>query len=67
MGNNEFAMENDKMIEKGIVSFPEVSRVLSWWRIRKHERDVLLYDLQQEGYLKIIPYHGIMLKEGGQP
>jgi hypothetical protein len=50
----------------GIVSFPEVSRVSSWWGIRKHERDMLLYDLQQEGYLKIIPYHGIMLEGQGQ-
>jgi len=40
-----------------------VSRVFSCG-IRKEEHDDLLYDLQQGGYLKIIPYHGMILEKG---
>jgi hypothetical protein len=47
-----------------IISFPEVNRVLGWYKIRKAERDELLYGLQQDGYLKIVPYHGVILEEG---
>ncbi|NJD54405.1 MAG: hypothetical protein FIB07_16270 [Candidatus Methanoperedens sp.] len=45
-----------------IISFPEVKRILSWWRVQKQERDELLYDLRDEGFLEIIPFHGIRIK-----
>lgn len=47
-----------------IIPFPEISRVLSWWRIKKDERDDILYSLQQEGYLKVVPFRGVILEEG---
>jgi len=50
--------------KNGIIPFPEISRVLSWWRIRKEERDDILYNLQQEGYLKVVPFRGVILEEG---
>jgi len=49
-----------------IIPFPEVSRVLSWWRIRKEARDDILFALQEEGYLKIVNYRGVILEEGHQ-
>ncbi len=45
-----------------IIPFPEVKRILSWWRVQKQERDELLYDLKDEGFLEIIPFHGIRIK-----
>ena len=58
------ALKDRTYNKNGIIPFPEVSRVWSWWRVSKEERDELLYELQQDGYLRIIPYHGVRLEEG---
>lgn len=46
-----------------IISFPEVRRVLSWYQYGKEERDELLYELQEEGLIRIIPFHGLILED----
>lgn len=47
-----------------IISFKEAGRVLSWYRVGKDDMHDLLYELQQAGYLKVVPDHGIILEEG---
>lgn len=49
-----------------IVSFREAARALSYYRVKKDEMHELLYDLQQEGLVKIIPYHGFCWEEGAE-
>lgn len=45
-----------------IIPFNEVERIWSWFRIRKDERDRLIFELQQEGILRVVPYQGIILQ-----
>jgi hypothetical protein len=60
------ALRNRTYQKNRIIPFPEISRILSWWRIRKEERDDILFELQEQGYLKIVPFHGVILREEGK-
>lgn len=80
VSNNETVLEaNEAVIPKllhalrtrahsknNIIPFPEVSRIMSWWRITKKERDTILYILKQKGILKIVAFHGIILEGEGR-
>lgn len=53
--------------KKKLISFPEVERVLSYWRFRKFQRDELLHSLEEAGQIRIISFQGIILEEGVLP
>lgn len=66
------AEEEDKLLntlrfrtlkEKELVTFPEVSRVFSFWRIRRYQRNALLHSLEQRGKIRIIDYKGIIVND----
>ncbi len=56
-------LEKRAIRRKNIITFPEINRCFSWFRVRKSERDSILYDLQIEGKIKLVPYHGIILTQ----
>jgi hypothetical protein len=45
-----------------IIPFPEISRILSWYRIRRTERETFLYDWKEAGLIEVVPFHGIIIK-----
>lgn len=49
-----------------VISFPEARRVLSWYRVGRYEFNELLNDWQRSGYIKIVPFRGLIIKKGGQ-
>jgi hypothetical protein len=55
------ALETRGIWRNSILPFPEVKRVLSWFRLGKETRDELLHDLRERGIIEIIPYHGIKI------
>lgn len=56
-----FRTRTEKKTE--IIPFPELSKVLSWWKIRKDERFDILFALQKAGFLKIVAGHGVILEK----
>lgn len=57
---------NRSFKKNGLIPFHEVSRILSYWRIRKYQRDELLHALEKSGKIRIVNYEGIILQKGGK-
>lgn len=48
--------------EKKVLRFPEVYHTLSWlFHLKRSEAFAFLKELQDEGYIRIVPFHGIEL------
>lgn len=58
-----FALKTRAEKKKNVISFSEVRRVLSWYHFRKPEREELLYELKEEGIIRIVPFHGIVFRD----
>lgn len=51
--------------ENGKVRFPEINHLFSWlFHLNKKEIRSLLKELEEEGYIRIVPFHGIELIGG---
>lgn len=55
------ALETRAFRRGDIISFPEVRRVLSWYRFRKENLEDLFNEFKRLGLIEIVPYHGIRL------
>ncbi len=60
------ALKTRAFKRNGIIPFPEVSRVLSWYRFGKKDQDILLYEFERLELIEVVPYHGIRLLQNGQ-
>ena len=54
----------DKCGSKGLIRYPDVFHLLSWYlHLSKKESRIFLKELEQVGFISIVPYHGVMLKD----
>lgn len=48
---------------KGIISFPDANRILSWlFHLNKQETAALFGELKDKGLITVYPYHGIVIR-----
>jgi|GEM_PF-5691458 len=59
------SLENRAVRRGTIIPFPEVARVLSWFRFRRRDMHTVLPAMREAGLIEIIPFHGVRLVRKG--
>jgi hypothetical protein len=49
----------EKRKSKKIIRYPEIFSIFSWYHIKKQEARRALIELEKEGKIKNVPFHGV--------
>ncbi len=60
----ELLKKHARRNRKGIISFPDANRILSWlFHLNKQETAALIDELKEKELITVYPYHGIALRD----